>query len=243
VDQQAGSWAVRHLRGSAADLHGASAAVVGDGPALPPLGRSIRILEATRAAVVLGRAQPEGAVDRVRAAAAGIEVARRSSGGGAVLVGPGLAVWVDIVIPVGDPLWDDDVGRSMWWVGAAWQVALGGICLGAQTPSVWHGPLVRTAWSSLICFAGLGPGEVSVGDPPGSAVKVVGISQRRTRFGALFQCAVAIRWRPAELLDVLALDDAERGEAAVSLAGVALGLGSAADDVVDALVGHLSQSY
>jgi lipoate-protein ligase A len=221
---------------------------VGDAASRPRVGRSIRILEATRDAVVLGRAQPEGVVDRARATAAGIEVARRSSGGGAVLVGPSQAVWVDIVIPVGDPLWDDDVGRSMWWVGEAWRVALHHVARAAPllagwpSPSVWHGPLVRTAWSSRICFAGLGAGEVSVSRAPGPPVKVVGISQRRTRSGALFQCAAAIRWQPADLLAVLAVDDAERADAAGALAGVAIGLGAdAAAAVVDALVGHLTQ--
>ena len=54
-------------------------------------------------------------------------------------------------------------------------------------------------WCPLVCFAGLGPGEVlRDGD------KLVGISQRRSRAGARFQCAVHIRWSPSVLVALLA---------------------------------------
>ena len=55
-----------------------------------------------------------------------------------------------------------------------------------------HGPAPpATAWSKLVCFAGLGPGEVTV-----AGAKVVGMGQRRTRAGALFQCAALLEWAP-----------------------------------------------
>ena len=37
--------------------------------------------------------------------------------------------------------------------------------------------------------------------------KVVGISQRRTRAGALFQCAALTRWNPAHTLALVRADD------------------------------------
>jgi hypothetical protein len=55
--------------------------------------------------------------------------------------------------------------------------------------------------------------------------KAVGMSQRRTRTAALFQCCVMLRWDPQALLGLLALEPAERVEAAASLAGVAVGIG------------------
>ena len=127
---------------------------------------------------------------------AGVELVRRRSGGGAVLLVPGEVVWVDVVVPAGDPLWDDDVGRAAHWLGAAWARALGGVRRPGAT--VHRGPMVRTPWSSLVCFAGLGPGEVQLGGR-----KVVGISQRRTRGWARFQCAVYLRWDPAALVALL----------------------------------------
>ncbi len=69
-----------------------------------------------------------------------------------------------------------------------------------------------------MCFAGLGPGEVTV-----EGRKVVGLSQRRIREAVLFQCCAALRWEPERLLDLLALDDGERARGAAELAGVAAG--------------------
>ena len=55
---------------------------------------------------------------------AGIEVVRRRSGGGAVLLVPGEVLWVDVVVPRDDALWDDDVGRATHWLGELWVRAL-----------------------------------------------------------------------------------------------------------------------
>ncbi len=76
--------------------------------------------------------------------------------------------------------------------------------------------MVRTPWSSLVCFAGLGPGEVTV-----DGRKLVGISQRRTRAGARFQCAVYSRHDSAVLPALLRLSPPERAECAAALALVA----------------------
>ena len=81
-----------------------------------------------------------------------------------------------------------------------------------------------TPWSARVCFAGLGPGEVTV-----EGRKVVGLSQRRTREGVLFRCCAAIAWEPERLLDLLALDDADRARGAAELAGVASGAGGGID--------------
>lgn len=192
----------------------------------------------TGPAVVLGSAEDPAHVDPARAAAAGMEVARRRSGGGAVLLLPGSVVWADVVVPAGDPLWERDVGRAAWWVGEAWARALE--ALGAAGPAaaveVHRGGLVRSAWSDRVCFAGLGPGEVRVGGR-----KVVGVSQRRTRAGAVFQCAALLGWDPAPLVDVLALPGASaRAQAVAELAEVATGLGRDAAEVEAALLDALA---
>ncbi len=134
---------------------------------------------------MLGSTQAPIAVD-------GIEVCRRRSGGGAVLVHPGDVLWIDVLLPRHDRLWDDDVGRAAHWLGEAWRDALG-------VGVVHTGGMVRSSWSSLICFAGVGPGEVLV-----DGAKVVGISQRRTRAGARFQCVVLRTWDPTELARIFA---------------------------------------
>ena len=84
----------------------------------------------------------------------------------------------------------------------------------------------RREWSSLVCFAGLARGEVT------AARKVVGISQRRTRHGSLFQCACLLRWAPADLLSLLALSPAERARAEAELSDVAFGAGPAKEEEI-----------
>ena len=196
-------WRVEEATGAAADLHRRDLTA--------PLHRMVRVNQVERPALVLGSAQPWEAADAEACAAAGIDVARRRSGGGAVLLDPG-DVWVDVELPRADLLWDDDVVRSSWWLGEAWAAAMG-------RGEVHRGGLLATAWSSLVCFAGVGPGEVTV-----DGAKAVGISQRRTRAGARFQCAVHRRWDPDRLASLLAgpVDLAEVRVAEVDLAADAL---------------------
>jgi len=219
-----GSWAVERLRGPAASLHGREAVDAG-------AGRAVTVLEVDAAALVLGSTQREDVADRAALEAAGVDLVRRRSGGGAVLLVPGESLWVDVVVPRGDPLWHDDVGRAAAWLGRAWASALG--CLGLPA-TVHDGGLVRTAWSPLVCFAGWGPGEVAVGGR-----KAVGLAARRTRAGARFQCGLARRWDSGALLDLLALDPAERAAGRRALADVAVGVDRPAEEVVGALRAEL----
>jgi lipoate-protein ligase A len=225
------AWEVIHHRGGAGDLHAAEAASLSGAAA--PLRRSVRLLDATGSAVVLGSTQDPSVLDGQRLRRSGMAWTRRRSGGAAVLVGPGEAAWVDVVVPAADPLWDADVGRATWWLGACWADALRLAGVAGEVKS-HRGPLVASRWSTTVCFAGLGPGEVTV-----AGRKVVGVSQRRTRAGALFQCAVLARWRPADLLDVLDVGDVDRAGAAADLAGCAAGIGPAVGPAVDAFVGSL----
>src|SRR5690606_24455396 len=84
--------------------------------------------------------------------------------------------------------------------------------IGVEGARAHGGGMVENRWSRLVCFAGLAPGEVTV-----EGRKVVGVSQRRTRTSARFQCAVLHHWDPEPLLDVLALTPEQRHQAAVDL--------------------------
>ncbi len=165
----AAAWLVEHRTGTAADLHG---------PWPSDEFRAERVVALCDVigypTVVLGSSQGDLRVD-----AKSLEIARRSSGGGAVLVTPGAQVWVDVWLPRGDPLWDDDVVRSSGWLGTAWLEALGD--LGVDDLEVHSGRLARSRWSDVICFAGVGPGEVRW-----RSRKLVGLAQRRNRAGARF---------------------------------------------------------
>lgn len=193
-------------RGAAAELHGDRLPI--------PVRRLVRVATAHGPALVLGSSQIAGRLDAEGAAARGIEVARRRSGGGAVLLWPGHQVWLDVCLPRDDPLWEDDVGRSGRWLGTALAAAL--VELGATGAEAHDGPFEPSGWSHQVCFAGRAPGEVVV-----RGRKVAGTSQRRTREGAVFQVAVALVWAPAALVDLLGLPEA--AGAAVADAGVGLG--------------------
>lgn len=214
-------WRVERRRGPAGELH-----------ARPVGGRRlVELLEVSRPALVLGSRQSEDEVDEIAAKLAGVEVARRGSGGGAVLLLPYAVTWIDLTIARDDPLWTDDVGRAFGWVGDAWADALRSFDL---EPEVHTGRLRDSRWSSRICFAGLGPGEVTV-----DGQKLLGIAQRRTREGARFQCLVHRRWEPRRLVELLAMSPDERASAAEMLEPVATGLDVEADQLLNAVVSSL----
>jgi lipoate-protein ligase A len=206
--------------------------------------RLLSVRQVDRLAVVLGSTQPPQLVDAEAAAAAGVAILRRRSGGGAVHLQPGDPIWVDAWVPRGDPLWNDDVIEGATWAGRWWADALGS--LGAGPLSVHQGPSVTSSgneWSRMVCFAGMGPGEVAAGDR-----KVVGVAQWRCRTGVLVHTAAYLRWDPVPLQSVVVLPAEVRRRMAVALPEVAIGLGELlgrpADPtlrsaVVDRLLRHL----
>jgi lipoate-protein ligase A len=221
VTDAAGGWDVRRLRGPAAALH---AEPVPDAPR-----RTVWVLEAERPALVLGSTQDPELVDRAAADALGVDVVRRRSGGGAVLVVPETTAWVDVIVPAGDPLWDDDVGRAAQWLGRTWRQALAD--LGVGPSEVHEGALACGPLGRLVCFATVGAGEVTTADRR----KLVGISQRRTRAAARFQCAAYTAWEPERLVRLLGLD----GDGRRAVEGAAAGTGHAPGELVDALLARL----
>ena len=209
-------WRVEPITGSAGVLHALD---------LPsPLTPTVWVFTVDRPALVLGSTQPDDLVDRDAASAARVDVVRRRSGGGAVWLEPRGTSWVDVLLQRDDPLWDDDVGRAAHWLGEAWAAAIGG------TAEVHRGGMVCSALSGRACFAGLGPGEVTIGGR-----KAVGISQRRTRAGARFQCVAYERWDPGPLVEALGMTP----EAAAALEEAGTGLGSRLREVEEGLLERL----
>jgi lipoate---protein ligase len=159
-----------------------------------------------------------------------------------VVVASDAQLWLDAWISRHDPLWSDDVVRGAWWFGETWAGAL--TALGAEDVDVHRSRAVEGGWGRLICFAGLGPGEVTV-----AGRKVVGLAQRRSAAGALFHSVALLRWDPEALVDLLALAPevrprarGETTEAAIGLAPLFPGLGEGKallDAVAGAVVSHL----
>jgi lipoate---protein ligase len=162
----------------------------------PKVERSVVRLRPERPTIVLGSSLDVAVVDAEVAFDRGVDVVRRRSGGGAVWLDDSL-VWFDVLVPRGDPLWDDDVQRAFLWLGESWATALR--MAGVEGEIVVHNTTMRHApFSDVVCFAGLGPGEVTL-----DGAKVVGISQRRTREYTLFQCGLLQKWNPQPLVELL----------------------------------------
>ncbi len=142
-------------------------------------------------AIVLGSRQTTEVLDVDACRRSGLAIVRRRSGGGAVVMRRADVVWIDVVMPTGTVT--DDVRGSMAWIGERWRSVLQPLV--DRRLTVHDGGMRHTLWSDLVCFAGVGPGEVLVdGD------KLVGLSQRRTRTGiraqALIYRAPAEPYRP-----------------------------------------------
>jgi lipoate---protein ligase len=193
-----GRWDVSYRTASAAELHAPWPVAGSDSLSR----RGIAVCSPVGASLVLGSSQKDPDLAESAVLDAGLDVTRRSSGGGAVLVSHGAQVWIDVWLPRGDVLWDDDVVVSSAWLGDAWHRALSDEGLDDLTVS---GASRRSEWSELVCFAGLGPGEVLW-----KGRKLVGLSQRRTRHGARFLTMSPMSPVGAPLLPLLHLGGRER---------------------------------
>lgn len=190
--------------------------------------RSVRLLDVSGPALALGSTQSIDDVDLAVAKRLNVDVFNRQSGGGAVLLDPGAQLWVDVVIGRSDPLWNDDVSLASQWLGDVWVTALHSVGIEGV---VHRGAMMTNALSPVVCFAGLAAGEVTV-----DGEKVVGISQRRTRAGARFQCSVPLRWDAERYAELLAPGIAASGGSIDEVRVFAATLGDPAFDLRDAFV-------
>ena len=194
--------------------------------------RAVWDVRITQKAMVLGSRQDESLLNGELCSRDGIEVVRRRSGGGIVFLAPGEHVWLDVVVPRGDVLWSDDVAQASWWLGDVWVQTLN--ALGKNNVSVHHESLSSDQWGDLLCFAGVGPGEV-VQRNDESLSKLVGISQRRTRDYARFQCTIYTKWNPHDVEMYVVNTPGNLSEIAHRVATVQ----ASQQAIVDTFVSHL----
>lgn len=211
-------WKSHFWRGSAADFHSLDLSHE----------RAVWSCVVTSPALILGSTQNEGDVDSEVAMEQGVEIVRRRSGGGVVYVHPVTSIWCDITIPRNDVLWTDDVTTSMLWLGDVFVDAL----QPWRTTVVYRKEFVVGDDGRAVCFASTSPGEVF-----SDSSKVVGISQRRTREGARFQCVLYRQWNPQDWVHCLTSRDV--AERVLTLPVVEVDI--SAEQMVEALLGALAR--
>lgn len=175
--------------------------------------------------LVLGSTQPEDLVDHARLSEQGVQLRRRRGGGGAVFLPSNGCLWVDAWVPRVDPLWDPDVSTAAAWAGSWWVSALvsGGFGSAGASFDVHQGRADPGVLGELICFSGRGPGEVFC-----DGRKVVGLSQWRSRQGALFSMCAYEHWDPTPLVALLRPLGAGGPRRGLGLDDVAVGVGDLA---------------
>ncbi len=200
MSQSHNKWVVEYLLGNANDF-------IQKGLQLPPF-RLVRICKVQKSSVVLGSAQKLFQLPKW-VNEANIDVVSRRSGGGAVWICPDHYVWIDVFLPFGDVLICREISSSFFWLGTVLVEVLEKI--GLQEVQMYRGSFVTTPWSSAICFSSKSPGEVFVANK-----KVVGISQRRTREGVLFQIGIPIHLHLLELSKLFFATEAEKVTSEIS---------------------------
>lgn len=182
---------IHRCEGPGGDLHGLDL----------PMGRKTAWrFVADRPTIVLGSAQSESWLDAGAVDSLGADVVVRRSGGGMVLLVPGEHVWIDITVPREDALWDDDISKSFDWLGNLWASQIKALDPSVDA-TVHSGKSEFVDDGRVICHAGIGAGEVVVGDS-----KIVGLSQRRTRMGARFQCILFSKFDPEVCLSLMSTE-------------------------------------
>ena len=159
-----------------------------------------------------------------------INLTVRQSGGGAVLVSPEDMLWVDIFVPKESRFWLADIAKASIWIGGIWRDALKRLDIEC---SLFHENFSRSEASDLICFIGRAPGELFIDNR-----KILGISQRRSKHGTRFQCALIINWQPEHM--VAAYTSAPIPNLGKLISSAGIGSGCKKQNALDAFLSVLS---
>jgi lipoate-protein ligase A len=166
---------------------------------------TIRSLSRTEPLIVLGSTQSPDDLDGDAVERDGIELRRRRGGGGAVLLHPE-DLWFELWLPR-DAVAPSDVRATACKVGDVWHEAMRSVGIAAE---VHRGGMDDRPQGAIACFAGTGPGELTV-----AGAKLIGISQWRVREGTLVSSVLAVR--PPQGLSRYLLAEVPRLEQANSL--------------------------
>jgi len=158
------------------------------------------IIQYRTPAVIFRRRSTDEAAERTRAARVGCDLLQRGSGGGMVLAGPWM-LGVDLLLPAAHPISRAGHVAAFRWLGDRWRNALGRLGFPASVADAAsiaaHDAAARAAGLDWVCFAGLSHGELL----DAQRRKLLGLAQRRGRWGILLSTGLLIGETPWEILE------------------------------------------
>jgi lipoate-protein ligase A len=177
--------------------------LIGDGESPPTL----RFYEWRSLWVSLGSGQSFTDLDPRALSDRGWQLVRRASGGTAVLHAG--QVGYSLILPSTHPIWGGDLAASYERLAEPLRLALSRLGIDAEAAYPSRRSVATKTIPTLaerICFAGLGPHELTVKNR-----KIVGNSQIRRRLASTQHGVIQLAGGQAELADVLAgLDDDQK---------------------------------
>lgn len=212
-------------------IHGGSVAELHALP-MPTEGNGVELwhMRPHAPAIAMGSGQKPDLFLQDRLRADGLELGGRRSGGGAVFIDPSAVVWVDLLVPKSSELYSGDLVEMFERIGGLWQAALASCGVTSVLYEAGDdAPSSRRDEARLACWAGTGWGELLV-----DGYKIVGLSQRRTRWGARVQGMAVLNGSAARVVDYLAIEP-DRAAKVRRAIGQAVSIDVGIDDVVAAL--------
>jgi lipoate-protein ligase A len=163
-------------------------------------GPHVAIVQYRTPAIIYRRQLHDDAVALARAARVGCDMLRRGSGGGEVLAGPWM-LGMDLFLPAMHPLSRTSHVAGFRWLGDQWRRAFARVGMSVEIANALsiaeHNDAARAAGLDWVCFAGLSHGELLDGE----GRKLLGLAQRRGRWGILLSSGLLLGETPWEILE------------------------------------------
>lgn len=151
-----------------------------------------------RKALVLSTAWKDQPLNKAAIERDDLEICHRRSGGGAVYIDPDHVSWVDFWIPKTHHIYESEPSKMFLKIGSLYVDVLHNLGIDADLITLVQRSDSDTAQRKYACWAGLGWGEITLANS-----KILGLSQRRNRWGARIQSMLCLAGTAAKVVDYI----------------------------------------